>query len=65
MAMDFEQRAAGAVAKAELRAKPGRKKGVGIKGTNGRGKNSSVENPTSIRNGAAEETEERRERGST
>jgi hypothetical protein len=33
MAMNFEQRAADAVAKAGLRAKPGPKKGVGTKGT--------------------------------
>jgi hypothetical protein len=56
MAMNFEQRVAGAVAKAGLRAKPGPKKEVGIKGTIGRGKSNhsewisgeiSVENPTS------------------
>jgi hypothetical protein len=56
MAMAFEQRVAGAVAKAGLRAKPGPKKEAGIKGAIGRGKpNHSewisgeipVENPTS------------------
>jgi hypothetical protein len=56
MAMTSEQRAADAVAKAGLRAKPGPKKGAGIKGTIGRGKPThsewisgeiSVENPTS------------------
>jgi hypothetical protein len=56
MAMNFEQRVAGAVAKAGLRAKPGPTKKTGIKGTIGRGKPNhsewisggiSVENPTS------------------
>ena len=56
MAMNFEQRVAGAVAKAGLRAKPGPKKKAGTKGTIGRGKANdsewvsgkfSVENPTS------------------
>jgi hypothetical protein len=56
MAMNFEQRAAGAAAKAGLRAKPGPKKKGGIKGTIGRGKANRnkwtsgeifVENPTS------------------
>jgi hypothetical protein len=37
MAMNFEQRAADAVAKAGLRAKPGPKKKQNIKGTIGRG----------------------------
>jgi hypothetical protein len=56
MAMNSEQRVAGAVAKAGLRAKPGPKKEAGTKGTIGRGKANdsewisgefSVENPTS------------------
>jgi hypothetical protein len=56
MAMNFEQRVAGAVAKAGLRAKLGPKKKADTKGTIGRGKpnhsewisgETSVENPTS------------------
>jgi hypothetical protein len=71
MAMSFEQRVAGAVAKAGSRAKPGPKKKQDINGTTGRGKANhsewasgkiSVENPTSEMHAAAEETEERRGR---
>jgi hypothetical protein len=56
MAMNFEQRVAGAVKKAGLTAKPGPKKKADTKGTIGRGKANgsewisgeiSVENPTS------------------
>jgi hypothetical protein len=55
MQMNFQQRLAGAVAKARLRAKPGPKKKQNTKGTIGRGKPThsewisgeiSVENPT-------------------
>jgi hypothetical protein len=70
MAMNFEQRVAGAVAKAELRAKPGPKKEVGIKGTTNRGKASEPQRvdfwrnfrrKPNFRNGAAAEAQERRE----
>jgi hypothetical protein len=61
MAMNFEQRAADAVAKAGLRAKPGPKKEAGIKGTTGRGKPNHLRKPN-FRNGDAAESQERQKR---
>jgi hypothetical protein len=63
--MNFEQRLAGAVAKARLRAKPGPKKKQNTKGTISRGEPQRVDfwrnsrRKPNFRNGAAAESQER------